>query len=165
MKTKKLVYTGVFIALGIITPMIFHSVNLGGQIFLPMHIFVFIGGLTLGSTEGLMIGIITPILSSLLTGMPPTLPMLPIMIGELGTYGFVSGYLQEKKNTYASMVTAMVVGRLVAALVVLVLTKVFQFQMAGPFAYITGAISMGMPGILVQIIVIPPLAKIIKKFI
>lgn len=52
MKTKKIVLSGLFIALGIIVPTIFHSVNLAGAIFLPMHIPVILGGFLLGPACG-----------------------------------------------------------------------------------------------------------------
>ncbi len=73
MKSKKIVLSAIFIAFGIIMPMIFHTVNLAGTIFLPMHIPVLIAGFLLGPTCGALVGIITPIL----TGMPPIIPMMP----------------------------------------------------------------------------------------
>ena len=52
MKTKKIVLSGLFIALGIIVPTIFYSVNLVGVIFLPMHIPVILRGFLLGPAYG-----------------------------------------------------------------------------------------------------------------
>ena len=112
--TNNLVSIAFFIALGLVLPMIFHSFNMGGKIFLPMHIPVLLGGLILGPLAGLIIGILTPILSSVITGMPPVFPMLPLMIVELGTYGFISGYLRKNKDMsiFQSLIISMIVGRL-----------------------------------------------------
>lgn len=82
MKSKKIAFSSMFIAFGIILPMIFHTVNLAGNIFLPMHIPVLIGGFLLGPVCGMLIGIITPVLSGFMTGMPPIIPVMPIMAFE-----------------------------------------------------------------------------------
>lgn len=164
MKTRKIVLSGVFIAIGIILPIIFHSFNMGGQIFLPMHIPVLVAGMFVGPLYGLIVGIITPILSSVLTGMPPAFPMLPIMIFELATYGFVSGYIYNniKKNTYLALLAGMVDGRIVAAIVVFILARFFGAQMSAINFIKTGIIT-GLPGIIIQLIFIPPLVKILKR--
>ena len=94
--TKQLILSGLFIAFGIILPMCFHVFNMGGSIFLPMHIPVLISGFLLGPICGAIVGVITPILSSFLTGMPPVLPTMPIMALELCGYGIVSGILFSK---------------------------------------------------------------------
>ena len=52
MKSKKIVLSGLFIALGVVVPMIFHTVNLAGPIFLPMHIPVLLAGFLLGPVYG-----------------------------------------------------------------------------------------------------------------
>ena len=75
-KTKRLVMTALFIALGTIVPQAFHMLGLGpSQVFLPMHLPVMICGSLLGPIAGLICGLITPLLSSVLTGMPPLMPV------------------------------------------------------------------------------------------
>ena len=87
MKSKKIVLSGLFIALGVVVPMIFHTVNLAGPIFLPMHIPVLLAGFLLGPVYGGIVGIICPVISGLATGMPPLMPNMPIMAFELCGYG------------------------------------------------------------------------------
>ena len=82
-----LVLTALFIAAGILLPIFFHGLGLGGAVFLPMHIPVLLGGMLLGWRQGFVIGLVTPLLSCLLTGMPPLLPALPLMTSELAAYG------------------------------------------------------------------------------
>ncbi len=69
-KIKKLILTGLCVAIGVVLPVALHSVPNGGSIFLPMHIPVILCGLICGPLFGLACGILTPLLSSLLTGMP-----------------------------------------------------------------------------------------------
>ena len=103
MKTKKMILASFFIAAGLILPIIFHSVNLSGSIFSPMHLPVMIGGFILGPSYGAIIGFFTPILSSILTGMPPFMPVMPMMALELLGYGFMTGLLFTKtKKIYMS---------------------------------------------------------------
>lgn len=164
MKTKQLTLSALFIALGLTIPMVFHMFNMAGNIFLPMHIPVLIGAMFLGAEYGLIIGIITPILSSVLTGMPPTFPMLPIMILELGTYGFVSGLLTQKfkLNIYLSLVIAMIMGRISAGIVVYLLGIFTTFD-KNPLIFVKASIVVGIPGILIQLILIPAIVKLLEK--
>ena len=64
MKTKPLILTALFIALGVVLPMAFHAVPNGGTLFSPMHIPVLMCGLLAGPLYCLCCGILTPLLSS-----------------------------------------------------------------------------------------------------
>ncbi len=165
--TKKMVYTGVLIALGVVLPIGFHMAGAGGQIFLPMHIPVFLAGVILGSELGMIVGIVTPILSSLLTGMPPMIPMLPIMVVELALYGLVIGWLCHKKQIfiYISLVISMLAGRIGAGVVVWILVHLFGITTlpANPWFFITGSITTGLPGIIVQLVLIPLVIYYLKN--
>lgn len=167
MKSKKIVLSGLFVAFGIILPMIFHQFNMGGPAFLPMHIPVLMTGLFLGPLEGLLVGIVTPILSSILTGMPPMFPMLPIMIFELGTYGLISGYLYKKlkMNIFVSLILSMIGGRIAAGIVVYVLGTFFGLKGMSPIPFVQGAIITGLPGIVIQLLFIPIVVKLLNKYI
>ncbi|WP_207666033.1 ECF transporter S component [Thermohalobacter berrensis] len=164
-KTKKIVYSSFFIALGIIIPMLFHTIKNFGRAFLPMHIPVLLGGFILGPYFGLLVGLITPFLSSILTGMPPIFPVGIIMFFELSTYGFVSGlfYNKLKQNEIITLTSAMIIGRIIAALVVAVLVYGFGAKMPNPFTYIKMAVIVGLPGIAIQVILIPILVLSLKR--
>ena len=154
---KKFVFTAVCVALCIVLPMAFHTVPNAGAIFLPMHIPVLLCGLICGWPYGLVCGLIGPFLSSFLTGMP-TAAVLPSMMVECATYGLVTGLIMQFIRTksaiadlYISMVTAMILGRTVAGLAkALILTPG-----AAPFAWVTTSLITGIPGICIQLIVMP----------
>lgn len=157
-KTRQMMYCGVMIALGIVLPIGFHAIGAAGPIFLPMHIPVFIAGILLGPLYGMLAGLITPIMSSFMTGMPPLLPMLPIMVMELALYGLSIGLLTKKKvKIYLALVVSMISGRIGAGLVVWVLVHGFDFARlpANPAVYIWASIVQGLPGIVIQFILIP----------
>ncbi|MGL5347528.1 MAG: ECF transporter S component [Peptostreptococcaceae bacterium] len=163
MKNKKIVLSGLFVAFGIILPMVFHTVNLAGPIFLPMHIPVLLAGFLLGPVCGALVGVLTPVLSGLMTGMPPIVPVMPIMAFELCAYGLITGFLFEKtKNTYVSLIGAMISGRLFAVVGAYIVSMTIAPQV-NPMMFVFGNIAQAIPGMLVQVIFIPILVKVISK--
>jgi len=97
-QTKKIILSGLLIALGVLIPIFFHMLGAGGPVFLPMHLPVMVTGFLVGPLFGLIVGALTPFISSLLTGMPPLFPMAVLMIFELSAYGFICGFLYEKRT-------------------------------------------------------------------
>ncbi len=154
---KRMVYTAVCAALCVVLPMAFHAVQNAGQVFLPMHIPVLLCGLICGWPFGLVCGCLGPFLSSLLTGMPPA-AMLPSMMVECAAYGCVTGLMMRFVHTkstlcdlYISMITAMVLGRVLSGL-----AKCLIFAPGTPpFAWVTTSLVAGIPGICIQLVLIP----------
>lgn len=163
--TKKLVIGGLLLGLGIIIPMLFHFTGTPGNVFLPMHIPVLIGGFLLPPVLALVLGILTPFLSSIITGMPELFPMAVIMIFELGIYGLVASITYRKLNlpSIISLIISMLAGRLMAAFVVFILATFFALP-RDPMVFIIGAITGGLPGIIIQIILVPSLIHSIVKY-
>ncbi|AOT70344.1 ECF transporter S component [Geosporobacter ferrireducens] len=161
---KETVLSGFFIALGLILPTVFHTFG-GGSTFLPMHIPVLIAGFVLSLPFAIAVGAITPILSSLLTGMPPAFPVLPFMVFELAAYGAATSLLYKKfkLNVYISLICSMLVGRIISSIVVWVLATFFMAKLPSPIVFITGAIAQGIPGIIIQIVFIPAIVFALEK--
>lgn len=166
MRTNKLVLTSLFIACGLLLPLAFHSFGMGGRTFLPMHLPVFMGGLLLGWLPGLIIGFLTPLLSSLLTGMPPLIPSLPMMIVELALFGLVAGYLyhDKRQNIYFSLITSMIVGRLGAACVLMLFSDMLGIHLH-PLTYVAATFMTGIVGVVFQIVFIPVLVKRLENIL
>lgn len=150
----------IFIAMGLLLPIIFHAAGAMGSVFLPMHIPVLMAGLLLGPRLGFWVGLLTPSLSSLLTGMPPMFPSLAIMAPELAAYGFFAGLLYRvtKLALVAALVVAMLCGRLVAGLDIWLLVQFVGLQMS-PWIFVSAAVVKGLPGMAIQLIFIPLLIK------
>ena len=151
------VFTAVCAALCIVVPMAFHTIPNAGVVFLPMHIPVLLCGLACGWPFGLICGLIGPLLSSVITGMPPA-AMLPGMMVECATYGFVAGLMMKLVHTksnladlYISLITAMVLGRVVAGL-----AKALIIAPGTPvFAWVSTSLVAGIPGIVIQLVLMP----------
>ena len=165
-ETKEIVISGLLLASGILLPMFFHMFGMTGPIALPMHIPVLIGRFLLPPQLALLLGIITPLASGILTGMPVMFPMAVIMAFELGFYGFTASLATRKFNLPAipALIISMVVGRIAAGLTVAVLVQLFGVKM-NPVMFVTGAVVTWLPGIIIQLIFIPSLIYAINRFI
>lgn len=163
-KSREIVLSGLFIALGLLVPMAFHAVGGTGPVFLPMHLPVLVGGFILSPVFALMVGVLTPLLSSVLTGMPVLMPMAFIMMVELGIYGLAVSLMKEKGvNHIVTLVGAMILGRISAGIMVVILVGLVGIRFAPPVTFLIGAVTTGLPGILIQLIFIPLLLTAVKK--
>jgi len=147
--TRSLVLAALFLALAFVLPMITGHVPQVGNMLCPMHFPILLCGFVLGGPWGLAVGFIAPLVRSVLFGMPPMFPIAIAMAFELAAYGLVSGVLWHKvKHTvpmmYASLVTAMVAGRLVWGAVRFVLAGLTGSSF--PFsAFLSGALLTAVP--------------------
>lgn len=165
-KSYNMVLSGFLMAMGILLPLATsHAFGIPGTILLPMHLPILILGLVCGPFYGALGGIMVPILSSILTGMPPSYPMLPIMIGELTTYGLISGMIHFKLNQsiFTSLVSAMICGRMTYAIIFTILFNLAK----GPFKAlsVSAAFITGLPGITMQLILIPIVVRLINHYV
>ncbi len=157
--------TALFLALAILFPVIFHQFGIAGRIFLPMHIPVLICGFIIGPVAGLLVGLIGPFLSHLLTAMPP-LYAVPLMTLELAIYGLIAGltYRKLRLNIYPALFICMILGRLAFAAGLAILGLFIQLPY-GPVQFFAagGAVISGLPGVILQIIIIPPIVAALKR--
>lgn len=165
-KTQTITTMGLLTAVGLILPYVTgHAFGVPGTILLPMHFPIFLMGMLCGPVWGIIGGMVVPLISSLLTGMPAFYPMLPIMMCELAVYGGVSGvlYYQKRKNLYVSLIAAMVCGRIVhgAVWAMLFLAGGKAVTFVSAFAFVVD----GIPGIVLQLLLIPPIVKSVNKLL
>ena len=161
----RLVLGGLFIAIGVLFPQIFHFLPWpnAGSIFLPMHIPVILAGMLLGPYLGGIVGALVPFLSCLAFTMPP-LARMPFMVLELAAYGILAGLFVRKLRlpVILSVVLTQIGGRLVYALSLLVAGGLLQIPGTSVLAVWT-AVTTGIVGIILQLILIPALMAVLKK--
>jgi len=174
---RSYVFTIVFVSLAVVTPWVFHQFHLAGPIFLPMHVFVLMAGLLFGWRAGLIVGLFTPLVSYGISGMP-LLAILPQIVVELAFYGLAAGMLRERFNLRViwSLIGAMIAGRLALLLTLTVLC--FGGAIYNPLSLYTGmgaeanplsvlwsTISLGWPGIVIQLVSISVVVKLLERFL
>lgn len=159
-RTKDLVLSAMFIALGLVLPMITGQIPEIGNMLLPMHLPVFLCGLICGWPYGLVVGAVLPLMRSALFGMPPMFPTAVAMTFELAAYGFLSGFLYSRSRwqcvraLYRVLAVSMLGGRLVWGAVRVIIMGLGGSAF-GWAAFLSGAFTTAIPGIVIQLVLIP----------
>ena len=165
--TKKLVTSSLLLAVALLLPFVTGQIPEIGNMLLPMHLPVLLAGFIVGGPSAMAIGAIAPLLRSVLWGMPVLFPKAISMAFELATYGLVSGIVysnskKDGKSVFIALITAMIAGRVVWGIVSMMLFGVMGkgFTMA---LFMTEAFVNAVPGIAIQLVVIPVIVSALKK--
>jgi len=163
----KMVLAALFLAIAYVMPFLTGQIPEIGAMLCPLHIPVLLCGFICGWPWGLAVGFIAPLFRSVILGMPQLFPTAVCMAFELAAYGAVSGLMhkklpRKKPYIYVSLLTAMIVGRVIwgAAMLVCMGMDGGSFTFA---AFLAGAFFNAIPGIVVQIVLIPVLVMILDK--
>lgn len=157
--------TAMMIALGLVLPPVIRMIPSGGVLFSPMHISPLLTGLVIGPIEGILVGVICPLLNHLLYGMPQGTTLIG-MCFELPMYGLVSGLLmkvfksqKEQFQVYLSLIIAMLCGRIVGGIVQsIVLGSTYTLQV-----WVTSYFISTFPAIIIHLILLPVVYFSLKK--
>ncbi len=174
---KKITFSGVMISLAYLLPFItVGNTELGNMLSL-MHLPVMLCGFVCGWQYGLVVGACTPMLRHLLLTKPPIDKAIP-MAFELAAYGAVCGLVYNilsKKfssgkgsfpSACISLVIAMIVGRVVHALVKFTLVKLALFPNLNKFGlgvYILDSVLPAWPAMVLQLALLPILVLALEK--
>ena len=167
-KLLRMVLAAFFLALAYVMPFLTGQIPEIGSMLCPMHLPVLLCGFVCGWPWGLIVGLVAPVFRSLLTGgFPPMFPTAVCMAFELATYGAIAGLMhkilpKKKISIYCSLVIAMLFGRIVwgVAMMICMGASGGTFTLA---AFLAGAITNAIPGIIVQLILVPILVVLIEK--
>ena len=166
--TQKLILSALFLAIGMVLPLWTGQIKEIGDSLLPMHLPVMLCGVICGWRYGLCVGMILPFLRSVIFGMPPIYPNAIWMALELATYGFVIGFLYSRREKPSrrylllclgcSMVAGRVVWGIAKAILLGVAKKPFGIE-----AFLVGGFLDAVPGIVLQLILIPVILEVIRR--
>ena len=156
---RELVLAGSMAALGVVLPILFHMVGMGRH-FLPMHLPVLLAGLVLSPRVAWTVGIVTPWLSSLLTGMPP-MPFPVLLSIELVVLAELASLFVYMRAPVWLASTVAVLGRCAVTWVTTV--ALASYLGIPPQAAGWASVAAGLPGIVVQILAAPILAMALTK--
>jgi len=167
-EVKKMSEAAVLLALGILLPLAFHLWGAAGPIFAPMHLPVLLAGFILGPFYGGLLGLLVPLFSFLITGMPGV-GSLPGMMIELFLYGLASGLLFRLIKTknlyldiYITLFLSMLLGRVAGGITTWAIyagqSKGYSFLIWGTTYFVTP-----WPGILIQLFAVPAIMVALIK--
>ncbi len=164
---RRLTLTAMFIALGYLLPFLTGQIPQFGAMLSPMHIPALLCGFVCGWQYGLVAGAIMPLLRSATLGMPYIFPNAVAMAFELAAYGCAAGLLYRALPkhiafVYVTLVLSMLIGRavwgLASAVLMMGTENVFTTQ-----AFLAGAFINAWPGIILHILVIPPVVLGLRR--
>ena len=166
---KTLVSAGL-VALAVILPQLVHLAlgQPGGVKWLPMYLPVLIGGCLLGAKWGLAVGVLSPLMSFMITSaMGNPMPMaarLPFMMAELAVFALVSGLFTNKiaKNglwAFPAVILAQVTGRAVFLGLIALTQSMTNFTVP----MIWSQIQTGFIGLLAQALIVPVIIIGLRK--
>lgn len=164
----KLVLSAMFLAIALLLPFLTGQIPQVGKMLLPMHIPVILCGFICGWEHGTVVGYTAPLFRGLIFSNPIFFPTGIIMAFELAAYGAFAGLIYNKikcpkiPRIYLSLLSSMVLGRLVKCVVQFVVLgftdEGFVFS-----AFIAGAFVNAVPGIIVQLVLIPIVMFTLEK--
>lgn len=165
--TKSMVTAALCLALCLVLPFLTGQVPQIGNMLCPMHFPVLVCGFVCGPLYGAAVGFAAPLFRYALFGMPPILPTGFAMCFELAVYGSVSGLLyrllpKTKMNIFVSLVAAMSAGRVCWGIVRVILTSAGQYAFTWQ-AFMAGAFLNAIPGIVLQIVIVPVIVLAVEK--
>ncbi len=160
--TYKALMSALLITLAVILPQLVHLAlgQPGGVQWLPMYLPVLIGGCLMGAKWGAAVGMLSPIVSFIITsamGNPmPTAQRLPFMIAELSVFAVVSGLFTKKISDNGLWAfPAVILAQLCGRGIFLGLAAVFQNFVPFTPQIILGQIQTGFIGLAVQAVLAP----------
>ena len=167
LQVRRLTYAALYLAIALVLPFVTGQIPEIGAALSPMHLPVLLCGFMCGWPWGLAVGLIAPLLRSVLFGMPALFPTAVAMTFELGTYGALAGWLRRilprtRWATYAALVLSMLAGRVVWGAVRVVLAGLSDSSFSWTL-FLSGAFVNAIPGIILQLAVIPVLVLAMER--
>lgn len=158
-RINRITMSGLFLALGTLVPLLFHMIGLGAA-FLPMFWPVAVSGVYISGINVWLVGALTPLVSFLLTGMPPP-PILYRLVIELIILSVGVNLVYHKTRLgfiwviAIGLICSMVAGLLGAIVIAPILGLPREF-------YAVATLIRGIPGYLTILVCIPILLGRLK---
>lgn len=144
-QTKTYLATALFLVGNMALPQLFHLVPQGGITWLPIYFFTLVGAYKYGWKVGLLTAILSPVINSLLFGMPPA-PALPAILLKSVLLAAAAGYASHRFGYISLPILIMVV------LFYQATGTLGEWAMKGDFFSAAQDFRIGLPGMALQVI-------------
>ncbi|MDO9153843.1 MAG: ECF transporter S component [Paludibacter sp.] len=141
---KTYMFATAFIAGNLLLPQLTHLVPNGGPMLLPIYFFTLIAAYKYGVHVGLLTAVLSPVINSLLFGMPMA-AMLPIIITKSVLLAIAAGWMAKKTGVVS------VLNILLVVLAYQVIGTAFEWVILSDFGAALQDFRIGFPGMLIQI--------------
>jgi hypothetical protein len=143
-EAKTYLWAMAFVACNLLLPQVFHLIPQGGIIFAPLSFVILAGAYKFGWKTGLLAALASPLINHAITGMPAW-GVMPVMTLKLAVIALVAGLAAQRFKTVNLLLIMAVV------LVSMVLGALGELVLTGGIAATISDITVGWPGILLQI--------------
>ena len=163
MRPRDLAYSALFGAAALLLPTLFHLVHLG-HVFMPMYLPLVALAFFVGPLAAALTGLLVPLLSGAVTGMPPFYPPIAVCMAlELASMGaLIAGAkrIWPRANDIVVLVPVLVLGRILN--VGLAYASALLVHL--PPAFVAGlSLLSGWPGIALMVVVVPAVANVGRR--
>ncbi len=134
----------VFILGNLIVPQLFHLVPQGGVTWLPIYFFTLVGAYKYGWRVGLLTALLSPVVNSLLFGMPTAAVLPAITLKSVLLAGFAGVAASRTNRATLLTLVAVVLGYQAVG-------TLGEWAMSGDFISACQDFRIGVPGMLMQI--------------
>ena len=137
------IFALLFIAGNIVLPQLCHLFPQGGLIMLPIYFFTLIAAYKFGFRVGLLTAVLSPLINSVLFGMPPA-PALPIIMIKGVLLAGAAAWMANKSKgaSLLALIGVVLAYQLVGGLI--------EWAMTGSLASALQDWKLGWPGMLLQ---------------
>ena len=142
---RSLLFAALFVIGNVLLPQLCHLVPQGGLILLPIYFFTLIGAYKYGWQVGLATAILSPLVNSVLFGMPPAASLPGIMVKSV-LLALAAAYIARRYQTVSILLLLAVV------LLYQVLGSLVESAMLGSLTLGFQDFRIGIPGMLLQVV-------------
>lgn len=135
----------LFVIGNIALPQLCHLIPNGGKILLPIYFFTFVASYKYGFKVGVMTAILSPIINSLLFGMP-VLNLLPAILTKSIVLALASSFVANKTQKISILNLLMIV------LIYQVVGTLVEWAMTSSFYIAIQDFRLGIAGMIIQIL-------------
>lgn len=135
----------LFVIGNIALPQLCHLIPNGGKILLPIYFFTFAASYKYGFKVGLLTAIFSPIINSLLFGMP-VLNLLPVILTKSIVLATAAAFVANKTRKISLLNLLMIV------LIYQVVGTLAEWAMTSSFYVAIQDFRLGVPGMIMQIL-------------
>ena len=142
---KTYMFVTVFVVGHILLPQLCHMIPNGGRVLLPIYFFTLIASYKYGFKVGLMTAVLSPIINSLLFGMP-TLAILPAILTKSVVLALAASFVSGKTHKVS------IINLLMVILTYQCVGTLVEWAMTSSFYIAIQDFRIGIPGMIMQLL-------------
>ena len=143
-ESKTYLFVSLIVAGNVLLPQVCHIIPDGGKIFLPIYFFTLMASYKYGFKVGLLTAVLSPIVNSLIFGMP-TIAILPAILIKSIVLAIAASLVSSKTQK------ASIISLLIVIMIYQVVGTIAEWVMTSSFYVAIQDFRLGIPGMMLQV--------------